>query len=249
MTDVTPQAPPPAKKGMGALGWILIGCGGILLVGLIGVGACTYWVKKKATGFLEEAQSNPEMAAAKFAIGLNPDLEIVSTDDAAGTLTIHNKKTGETVTLSMADIKEGKFSMTTDSGTSSVDMNSGGISVTDDKGQTSTFEVGKPVAAPSWVPTYPNGSVEGAYSSDTSEVHTATFVLKTSDSVADVLAFYEENLKANGMRADTTTYTANGAAGGTVTASNADNSRTVSIAAGTTDGSGTAATITYVEKK
>jgi uncharacterized cupin superfamily protein len=251
MTVASPQTPPtaPAKKGMGPLGWIAIGCGAILLIGLLGVGACTYYAKKKLGSVMSEFEANPEMAGAKLMVQMNPDLELVSTDDAAGTLTILNKKNGETVTISIADVKEGKFSVTTDEGTSSVDVGDGGVTVTDAQGQTATFGPGASAETPAWVPTYPNGSIEGAYSSDSPDGRTATFVLKTSDSVADVLAFFAERLKAEGLRAETTTYTANNAAGGTVTATSDDQKRQVSVAAGTADGGGTAATVTYIEKQ
>lgn len=242
----TPPPPPPAKKGMGPLGWIAIGCGAILLFGLLGVGACSYYAKKKLQSMASDFEANPEMAAAKLVVQMNPDLELISTDDAAGTLTVRNTKTGETVTLNMADIKEGKFSVTTDEGTSSVDMGEDGMTVTDAQGQTATL--GAAADAPSWVPTYPNGTVEGSYSSNSADGRTAMFVVKTSDSVAAVLAFYEEKLKAEGMKVENTTYAANNATGGTVTAVSDDEKRSVNVAAGASENEGTAATVTYTEK-
>ena len=246
----TPPPPPPAKKGMGPLGWIAIGCGAILLIGLLGVGACSYYAKKKLQSMASDFEANPEMAAAKLVVQMNPDLELISTDDAAGTLTVRNTKTGETVTLNMADIKEGKFSVTTDEGTSSVDMGEGGMTVTDAQGQTSTLGAGDSAAAdaPSWVPTYPNGTVEGAYSSTSADGRTAMFVVKTPDSVSEVLAFYEEKLKAEGLKVESTTYAANNATGGTVTAISGDEKRSVNVAAGAAENEGTAATVTYSEK-
>src|SRR4029453_8943126 len=114
------QQPAP-KKGMGVVGWLAIGCPGCLLLGLGSCFACGYYAKRKLGQFNEEMQKNPEMAAAKLVVKMTPDLELVSADDAAGTLTVKNTKTGEVVTVSVADAKEGKFSVLSDMGTTTGD--------------------------------------------------------------------------------------------------------------------------------
>src|SRR5262245_9254537 len=88
-----PGAPPqtPAKKGLGPLGWILIGCGGLVVICMMAAGACFFVAKRQVDKF----QKNPTLAAAELAARLNPDVEVVSKDEDKGTLTIKNKKTGE----------------------------------------------------------------------------------------------------------------------------------------------------------
>src|SRR5215470_13160748 len=91
--SMTVQSPPPPpsppgtpqaqKKGMGPLAWIGIGCGVIVLLGCIVMGAFFYFVKSKA----DEFQKNPALSAAKLAVQLNPDLDLVSSDEKAQTLT------------------------------------------------------------------------------------------------------------------------------------------------------------------
>src|SRR5579863_7116652 len=160
-----PYAPPPQqKKGMGALGWVAIGCGVIVLIIVAIVAAGGLWVKHQA----DKLKDNPEMAAAELVVNVNPDLEMVSKDEKAGTITVHNKKTGETVTANVGDLKNGHFKFSSDKGSATFDMNSangvGTVKVTDEKGKESTmnFGAGAPKSLPSWVPTYPGGETKGS---------------------------------------------------------------------------------------
>ena len=105
------QAPPPPpvseKKGIPALGWVGIGCGGLLIVAIIAVSLLVGWCKR-TVGDLGEFQRNPEKAAAELMVKLNPDLEMVSQDEASGEMTIRTKD-GQEMTLSYKDIAEGKL--------------------------------------------------------------------------------------------------------------------------------------------
>ena len=134
-----PGAPtqPPVKKGLGPLGWVLIGCGGIILIGFLVLGALGWFAKKKIDQFAE----NPTFNAAKLVVQMNPELELVSADEKTGTLTIKNKKTGEVTTLSAEDAKEGRWTFK------------------NDKGETATLGAGSAQTLPSWLPSYPGGTV------------------------------------------------------------------------------------------
>lgn len=113
---------PRPKKGMSGLAIAGIGRGGLIVIGLIGV---FMLLGKACTGlkeYAEEAQKNPAKAAAMLVTKFNPDIEVVSTNDTAGEITIRDKKTGKETTLSFEDIANGKFSMTDGDGkTISVD--------------------------------------------------------------------------------------------------------------------------------
>jgi hypothetical protein len=108
-----PATPPtipqqaPAKKGMPALAWVGIGCGGLLAIGLA-IGVYVFIVAKKK---FDEFAANPEKAAAELMVSMNPDMEQISADDGKGTMTIRTKD-GEEVTLSYKDIAEGKIVIT-----------------------------------------------------------------------------------------------------------------------------------------
>ena len=81
---------------------VLCVLGGILLI--IGgcVTTCAYFVHKKAQEYVGEAKQNPQVAAIALAASLNPNLQVVSKNAAAGKITIKNKQTGEVVTLDLS---------------------------------------------------------------------------------------------------------------------------------------------------
>ncbi len=247
-------APPPAKKGMGPLGWVLIGCGGILLIGLLALGACGFWAKNK----LEKFANDPDglaFSAAKFAVEANPDLELVSSDDANKTLTIRDKKTGETTTLNLEDIKNGKLDITGADGKSvSIDASGGaeggGVQVTGPDGQTSTFGAGAgaPKDLPSWLELYPGATVQGSFSGTTGDGKGASIQLTTSDTVEQVLEFYEKAFKDQGFQVSKSTYASgSGTGGGTVNGTSADGKSNANALVGT-DGGSTTITLTYGEQ-
>lgn len=250
---MTVQSPPPApKKGMGPLAWVGIGCGVLVLIGVIGVFIVGVIAKRQ----IDKFEDNPAMAAATIAIRLNPDLELVDSDAEKNTLTVKNKQTGEVMTVNAEDIKDGKITFTTKDGTTTFDGNAaedgstGSVTVTDDKGETATFVGGgdAPKNLPTWVPTYPNGTTTGSFDATANNERTAAFSVTTSDSVDDVIAFYEEQLKGAGLEVQRSTYESNGQKGGSVTGTTADQKRTVSVLLGT-DEKGTQATVTFSEKQ
>ncbi len=241
--------PPPPKKGMGPLGWIAIGCGVIVVLGIIGFGVLGYIGKK----FVDKAQKNPAMFGAEMLVRANPDLELVSKDDSTGTITVKNKKTGETATVNLEDIKNGKLSFKTDKGSMTIDGNSkdgGVIKVTDEKGNQSVLAAGvgtAPKNLPSFVPNYPGSAAQGTFDANTSDGHSGAFTVSTKDSVTQVMDFYESQLKSSGLKVEKTTYNANGKDGGTVSGKSDDGKRQVSVIL-STDDKGTAAMVTFADK-
>lgn len=224
-----PGAPtqPPVKKGLGPLGWVLIGCGGIILVGFLVLGALGWFAKKKIDQFAE----NPTFNAAKLVVQMNPELELVSADEKTGTLTIKNKKTGEVTTLSAEDAKEGRWTFK------------------NDKGETATFGAGSAQTLPSWLPPYPGGTVQGTFDTTSAEGRSAAFTVTTKDSVDQVLSYYEAQLKNAGLKVEKSTYSANDkTSGGSVTATADDQKRTANVMV-SASGEETSAVITFQEKK
>ena len=228
LTPTTPPPPPPVQPPKRSpLFWVAIGCGVIVLLGLLAMGTCGWFVKKKVAQF----EANPAIAAAELAVRANPDMEVVESDTEKGTITVRNKKTGEVVTWNAADIESGKWTVETDEGTATFGGSPGG-----------------PANLPSWVPTYPNGSVQGTFDSTSAEGRTAAFTVTTSDPVAAVLEFYESQLKGAGLEVQKTTYEAAGTGpGGTVSGTSADQKRTVGVMVSTGDGQ-TSAIVSFTEK-
>jgi hypothetical protein len=233
---------------MGPLGWIAIGCGVILILGIIGFGGTAWFAKRK----FDEYTQNPAKAAALL-LRANPDLEVVSTDDKAKTVTVRNKKDNEVTTLSLDDIRKGKFKVTTNKGTATFDgsaaTSGGGIKVTDEKGQTTTLGGGTPENLPSWLPVYPGATSQGAMSSTTNEGRSGGFSVTTKDSIEQVANYYESQFKAAGLKVEKNMISSNDkTSGGTVSGTSDDKKRTAAVILSTAD-TGTQGMVTYEEKK
>lgn len=106
-----PPIPAPEKKGLSGLAWTGIGCGVFAIIALAAVIGGSIFVYNKAKTFV----SNPEKAVAEMIVASTPELEKVSSDDAKGEMTVRTKS-GETITVSYADIGSGKFSFKDSSG-------------------------------------------------------------------------------------------------------------------------------------
>jgi hypothetical protein len=251
---LTPEAAP--KKGMSTFVKVLLGCGVLLL---LGIGSCVivsgYLMKRgvdKFSDFAKEMESNPNSAmvkAAEVALRLNPEVDVVSSDPAAGTITVREKKTGKEITFNLDDIKAGRFSIEADGEKTSIDLdasgeNGGQMKVVSDQG---TMVMGSGQRAPEWIPSYPGGRTEGMANIEAQGEKSGTFTLKTADAPDALLAFYESRLKEAGFEVQKASLNFNGAPSGTLTATIDAGKRTLSITAAAQDGE-TQALVAYSEK-
>lgn len=250
MTVQSPQTAPPPRKGMGPLAWVGIGCAVIVVLGVIALAAGGWFLKKQVDRFEE----NPAMVAAELAVRANPDLELVESDAEKGTLTIRNKQTGEVMTISAEDAKEGRWTVTTEDGTATFDASGGedggSIRVTDEKGQESVFQAtgGAPKDLPAWVPTYPGGTAQSAFDARTAEGHSAMFTVSTQDPVQQVLDFYQQKLEAAGFKVQKSSFEAEGkVSGGSVVGTTDDGKREVNVTVSTSE-EGTQAMVGFNDK-
>jgi hypothetical protein len=229
MSVANPQVPPPpGKKGMGVLGWLAIGC---LVIVVLGLGTC-YALGRFATNKFKQYADNPEMTAARLIVGANPDLELVSTDEAAGKLTIRNKETGEQVTVTLSELREGKLSFATKEGESRIAFGSDGVKVTDAQGQETSISLPSGASdLPEWVPAYAGSEINKVMSTANKRQRSGTFILNTDGTVQQLADFYEKELRGAGLDADKS-IAAMGSemSGATVTAKSADGRRTINVA-------------------
>ncbi len=224
-----PPAPPPqpAKKGLSPVAWILIGCLGLLMLLALGFGACTFFVAKKAKNFAEDFADNPGRAAAELAVRMNPDLEMVSTDNDDQTITVRDKTTGEEMTFDWSDFENEGFSISTGEGSMTINNPADGgavVTMRDDEGQQTTyFGDGGGSDTPSWVP-IPAGASEPSVLMQTSggSQTAGAFSYTTSQSVGSLIDYYEGELDPQGFDTDRATYSGGGQEGGSVTATHAD---------------------------
>jgi hypothetical protein len=176
-------------------------------------------------------QRNPGYAAAKMIITMNPEVEEVSHDEASGTITVREKKTGKVTTMKFGDIKNGHFS----------------FSATDENGKTGSMEFGEGASKlPSWVPVYPGSKAEGVFSAKGGEGEEGgTVAFTTSDDWSKVMAFYQDKAKDLGMKASMTTSSEKG---GMLIFADESSKRTLSVVSGGSSGS-SSISLTYSEKK
>ena len=228
-------APAAAPRKTSPLVWILIVIVGIFLLGFIGVVGTAFFIGHKlhqAGLDSETIRRNPAAVAARIAAMANKDVDVVSEDDNAGTITLRDKKTGKNVTLSFDQAKGGKFS----------------FSAEGDDGKVATMEFGGGGKLPSWVPSYPgstpqfNISAHGENSA--SEGEGGNFTFTTSDPAARVLQFYQEKAKDMGMKVNMTTTTADA---GMVIASDDSSHKSLTAIVGV-DGGKTTVNVTYGSK-
>jgi hypothetical protein len=195
-----PPPPPGAaapKQGLPTWAKVLIGCGcAALLLGVVALGLLGWGAKKVADTVSDPAK------LAEFIISQNPDLEVVENNKDAGTITVRDKKTGETTTFNYADITEGKVSVTgSDGKTATIDgsdvSKGGNLNITGPDGEKVT--VGGGTKIPGWLPLYPNATGETNNQGLEINDQSSGFATQTTaDSVDTVRAWYEDHLKSEG---------------------------------------------------
>ena len=92
---------PSQKKGIGALGWLGIGCGGVVFLGIVAVVVGMFFFKD----FFEGAAKNPPRAAASMVVKLGL-AEMTAEDEVNKVYTIKQKADGKLVTFYWSKKKE-----------------------------------------------------------------------------------------------------------------------------------------------
>lgn len=192
-----------SKKGLSPLAWVGIGCGGLLVLGLIAVVAGGMILGNKVKQGLADANGNPERFAAELVVKFNPDMELVESNDEEGKITIKMTKTGEVHTFSYADLKDGKFSVestTADGKTTSVKHDGQTMKIDDGEGKTTTVTASQKGNYWANLPThfkdfvYPGvGDVASPLTvSEDDKAIKASFIFTTKDKEEAVLKFYQD---------------------------------------------------------
>jgi hypothetical protein len=249
---VQPAAPTPggapAPKKSKVLLWVLLGCGGLIVIVILVMMAVSFFVARKASEF----GKNPGFAAAKIMASLNPNVEVVKADENTGKITLRDKKTGKTVTLDFQEIQKGHMSFEGERG-EKVDIRGeaeGGAGSVTVKGPEGTMQFGQGSLAnvPSWVPKYPGAQAAGAFTSQQGGEEGGTFQLQCGGSVEEVAAFYERELKSAGMKVQKTSVQVDNRTTMSVVGADEARQHTVSVTAGTSD-KGTVAHVMYMVRK
>jgi len=247
------QGPPTAdqgKKKTSPIVFILAGCGGLIVIGGIVFAVAMYFVYNKAKQMgldPELMKKSPAMAVAKFVAATNPDVEVLSSDEANATITVKDKKTGKVITVSLDDAKNGNITVKED-GKDAVkiqakgDGESGSIEVKSGEGSMKIGNTGDKL--PDWIPAYPGSTAIGTYSFSGNDAESGGFHFTTSDSAEKVILFYESELKKSDMKVQT--FKTDQA--GTITGEDSGKKRSVTVTAGTSE-QGTQVTVAFNIKK
>ncbi len=198
----------PAKTS--PLVWVLAGCGGLIVIVALIFGVIAY----KARQFVHTAQHNPAYSIARLAAAANPDIEVLSTDEDKGTMTVRNKKTGETLTINLQDAAKGKFVFEQNGKKAEINAQAQG-----DKG---SFEIkssegsvkfGTDNKMPEWLPAYPGATPKGVFSAQGPNGLSGSCTFTTNDSIDQVVRYFEDELKKAGMKVTTNSMQQNGSTG------------------------------------
>jgi hypothetical protein len=230
--------------------WVLIAVGGLMVLGVlvVGLGSFVLYRTVKKAGFDPALmQSNPGLAMAKMVAAINPDAEVVSTNDRSGTIVIRDKSTGKVMTMRFDPEKKSMVILGDDGNQVQINASGDGKDATVDvEGADGSLKInaGGGGTLPAWLPAYPGSAPQGTFSSKSKEGSQNTFTFKSSDAPGAVITFYQDKLKSSGFKVNEV---AQGAGGGIVEAEDAASQRTVMITA-SPDGQGAAGSITIVEK-
>jgi hypothetical protein len=208
-----PSAPVPAgKPKRSPLPYILLGCFGLLVLAGLGFVATTWFVanKIKQAGIDPELmRTNPALAAAKMMAAVNPDIEVLDVDEGRGTITVREKSTGKRMTVNLEDAKQGRIVFREEGkGEVEIKTEGGQVQVRTPEG-TQTY--GATANAPDFLPAYSGAQGQGMFTSSTQGGNQGTYTFKTTDSVEQVVAFYERELPGKGFEVKRTgSHTAGG---------------------------------------
>lgn len=218
--------PPPVQKSSNKK-IVLWGCGILLVLFLLvaaAVAAGFYFVKKKADekGFhlsdIAKASENETLLAAKMIAAMsNGEITVLSADDTKKTVTIRIKSSGQTKTLNLNDLSEGKFMDLPSEALSVPSQESAAGSPQEDVENSepvppppSTVNEVAPVLAvmseatlkkfPSWVPAYPGAKTITATFQDEEGSSQGQHSFFTNDDGDKVVSYFIEKLTADGLK-------------------------------------------------
>lgn len=219
--------PAAAPRKTNPLVWILIIVLCIFVLGFVGVVGTGFFIARRIS-------RNPAAVAARLAAMADKNVDVVSEDDDAGTITLRDRHTGKAVTMTFDQAKGGKFTLSSEG----------------DDGKTATMEFGAGSGSlPSWVPSYPGSSPQlnltARGDSNDGSGEGGNFTFTTADPSSRVLSFYQDKAKDMGMKVNLTSTTADA---GMVIATDEDSHRTLTAIVGSDSGK-TTVNVTYGAKR
>lgn len=223
------------KKGLGPWAWIAIGCGAIILIAFMVMSMALWFGGRMVKDMAQDFEDDPAKTAAEMIVKMNPELEMVDSDDGEGTITIRVKETGEVATFDYSEIKEGKLSLESSEGRIAFDATSEDegavITVETEEGTTKMGSLSGPDQLPAWLPEYPNAeNFVTAHSEVKEGSSSGTFSFQTPDTPEEVLTYYQDKFESAGLTVkETTTNQDDSVLGGFLTATDDESNRQTTV--------------------
>ena len=242
--SLPPQSAP--KKGLPVIAWIGIGCGAIVFVGVVGFVVLGMFAAKKARDFARDMEANPAKTAAETFVRFNPELELVSSDESAGTITIREKKTGKVATFKYSDLEKGRLVFESAEGRVEIgaEQGGGGMTVKSDQGEIRFGASASAKDVPSWVPLHPEATqIEGTFATKSAEGETGAVSFTVPGNPESVTSYYRSWMDDNDF--EVTTGALGNAQMGILVGTDRGSGRTLNVACVPGDDGGTRVTIQY----
>jgi hypothetical protein len=245
-------APPPGPpmqtgpKKVSPVVWIVVGIVGFFVL-------CGLVVTIAVGMFVHKVKQNPALAIAKALTIANPDVEVLSADEGRNSVKVRDKKTGETYSVNLDDIKNGRIDFRGPKGERASiqaqgEGQNGSLEIKGPDG-TMKFGAGANAKIPDWIPAYPGAVAKANFSMQGGDSSGGTFSYTTNDSGDAVLAFYDRTLKAAGFKiTSNVTGNAGNASGTMISAEDEGTKRTLIVTLGTENAS-TSVNVIYGTKK
>lgn len=161
-----------------------IGCGVLFVIGVIAIVLLVGMCKNTVDGYLQDYSENPERATAELIVKMNPELDLVETNDEEGTITFRDKS-GKETTVTWADLAEGK------------------LTVSDSEGGELTFGGADMESVPAWVPRLPETTqVMASHHAVEDGKISGSYMAGTAMTTAAIEAFLAEKAGELGMEAE-----------------------------------------------
>lgn len=227
MTEYSQQEGAP-KKGLSGWAWAGIGCGTVLLIGVIAIALGVSYCNRKLNEVAKDFEQNPERKAAEMIIGMHPEYSVLSSNDDTKEMTIKEDKTGKETTFSYKDIAEGKFEMTGPDG-SKVQMGAVDLST-----------------LPAWVKLPSDAKSTGGMQTNVNGKNSGVVIFTTALTAAEAKDFFDKEF-ATWVSGTGSSSTMNLNGVETITLGKKDSDKEISVMVKASAGT-TTTTVTYSEK-
>ena len=243
------------KQGRPTLAWVAIGCGVLVVIMVLVLTVSGLFMAKKIKDVAGDLdfEDDPAMSAARLIVRMNPELEEVAVDTEAGTITVRHTDTGETVTVDIDDLQDGKISFTTDEGAVTIeasgDPEEGTLKVSSGD-ETWTLKTGVETDAevPDWVPVFPDTETESTHSMTSDGRMSGGFQIQSGEDVGTIVEFYRSRLDALGFDVRVDRFSSDGENGGVVHAQEEGSGRSVTVMIRSEEDGSTGVAVSYQEE-